>query len=170
MEIFKQFPKGSPVIATPLNGDFKHEFRGNVKGYRNGCVLVRDRDDNVFECDVSQLKVPEPKEILHVMPIQADVVNRNGDAFSPEAVAQINKQPVKELKFRSAPTKRFLENALGLFPSSAEVMILEEPGGCPIAVKSVRFEDGKIIIVGDNSEHNLWHLTNQLASGRSVTS
>ena len=49
------FPIGSEVTATPLDGDFASEFTGTVIGYKDNYIQVQDQDDNVFDCELSQL-------------------------------------------------------------------------------------------------------------------
>jgi len=52
----KTFKIGTEVIAEPLDGDFLNEFQGVVIGYKQGgYIQVKDQDDNVWDCDASQL-------------------------------------------------------------------------------------------------------------------
>jgi hypothetical protein len=63
--IFSAFPIGSTVIATPKDGDFANEFQGRVVGHKDadGLALfqVRDQEDDVFDCELSQLTAARSK-------------------------------------------------------------------------------------------------------------
>ena len=52
---------GDRVLVTPLeNGDEPtEEFVGGVVGFKDKYIQVRDGDDNVFDCEVSQLTLEE---------------------------------------------------------------------------------------------------------------
>ena len=51
------FSIGSAVDATPKNGDFSHEFRGTVIGYKGEYIQVQDQDGDVFDCELYQLEL-----------------------------------------------------------------------------------------------------------------
>jgi len=54
------FQLGDRVFVTPSNdgSDPQNEFQGVVCGFKGGSyVQVRDQEDNVFDCDPSQLQV-----------------------------------------------------------------------------------------------------------------
>jgi hypothetical protein len=54
------FSLGDRVFVTPSNdgSDPQNEFQGSVVGFKGGMyVQVRDQEDNVFDCDPSQLQV-----------------------------------------------------------------------------------------------------------------
>lgn len=38
----KKINIGSIVIATPKNNDFQFEFQGQIVGFRNGLIQVKD--------------------------------------------------------------------------------------------------------------------------------
>jgi hypothetical protein len=52
------FSKGDRVLVTPADdgSDPTNEFMGVVIGIGNKYVQVKDQDDNVFDCDFSQVK------------------------------------------------------------------------------------------------------------------
>jgi hypothetical protein len=53
------FEMGEAVLVTPTdnpNDVVQHEFMGRVIGVRNGrYVMVRDQEDNVFDCEPVQV-------------------------------------------------------------------------------------------------------------------
>jgi hypothetical protein len=54
------FTLGDRVFVTPSNdgSDPQNEFQGSVVGFKGGLyVQVRDQDDDVFDCDPSQLQL-----------------------------------------------------------------------------------------------------------------
>lgn len=54
------FTLGDRVLVTPSDdgSDPQNEFQGSVVGFKGGMyVQVRDQEDNVFDCDPSQLQV-----------------------------------------------------------------------------------------------------------------
>lgn len=54
------FTLGDRVFVTPSDdgSDPTEEFQGSVVGFKGGLyVQVRDQEDNVFDCDPSQLQV-----------------------------------------------------------------------------------------------------------------
>ena len=50
---------GDEVVASPKDGDFSHEFVGEVISCNKGYYQVRDQDDNVFDCELDQLDLVE---------------------------------------------------------------------------------------------------------------
>jgi hypothetical protein len=57
------YPVGISVDAEPKDGDFAHAFRGTVAGHDKGMIQVRDQVDNVFDCEPSQLSIPDGEEL-----------------------------------------------------------------------------------------------------------
>lgn len=53
---------GEEVDVEPFSDDaFAHEFRGTVIGIRNGCLQVRDQDENVWEVLQRQVTLAQPR-------------------------------------------------------------------------------------------------------------
>ena len=56
MNQIEYYTNNPTVLVTPKDGDdFSNEFVGEVVGFRNGNVTVRDGDDNYIEVDLDQL-------------------------------------------------------------------------------------------------------------------
>ena len=56
-DIKDYFSVGSCVTAHPMPNDlFDHSFDGVVTGYHGEFIIVKDQDDECFDCETSQLK------------------------------------------------------------------------------------------------------------------
>lgn len=56
-DIQDYFMVGSEVNVTARPDDmFNHDFTGTVIGYKDEFVQVRDQDDDVWDCEPSQLE------------------------------------------------------------------------------------------------------------------
>ena len=55
-DIKDYFSVGSCVTAHPMPNDlFDHSFDGVVTGYHGEFIIVKDQDDDCFDCEASQL-------------------------------------------------------------------------------------------------------------------
>jgi hypothetical protein len=59
-ELTNQFPRYVSVHVTRRSDDdFNHDFTGDVVGYHNGCVTVRDQDGDCWDCEPEQLVIAD---------------------------------------------------------------------------------------------------------------
>lgn len=48
-------PVGRSCYVTPMQDDNFHDFQGTIIGYRNGYILVKDQQDDVFQVEPCQV-------------------------------------------------------------------------------------------------------------------